>query len=100
MKSLDEKFKVPKDIEQSVPILGIHPVDLSFSVGMFAFGIVMKSMMVSIIAMVVTLYVLGKLRKGAKRGYSQHYLWRIGVTSIDSTLTAGFPHPSKNDFIN
>lgn len=94
------KHRIPKDIEQAVPILGAHPVDLSFSVMMFSFGLIVKSMLVSIILMVVFLYLLSKLRKGVKRGYSQHYLWRIGVTVMDSQLAKKFPHPSVNDFIN
>lgn len=94
-----KRYLVPKDIEQAVPILGAHPVDLSFSIMMFSFGIIAKSMLVSLSLMIVVLWGLSKLRKGVKRGYSQHYLWRIGITSFDNILGTSFPHPAKNDFI-
>lgn len=95
----DSKYAIPKDIEQAVPIFGAHPVDLSFSVMMFSFGLIAKSMIISITLMIVVLIILGKLRKGAKRGYSQQYLWRIGVVNFDKSLGENYPHPSKNDFI-
>lgn len=93
-------YSIPKDIEQAVPIMGAHPVDLSFSVMMFSFGLIVKSMLLSLGLMIVFLYLLSKLRKGVKRGYSQHYMWRIGVTSMDAQLSKKFPDPSVNDFIN
>lgn len=96
---MNEKYLVPKDIEQAVPILGAHPIDISFSVMLFAFGIVAKSMLISIVLMVGVLVVLGKLRKGVKRGYSQHYGWRIGVSFLDAKLSKKFVHPAVNDFI-
>lgn len=99
MSANNSRYLVPKDIEQAVPIFGAHPVDLSFSIMMFSFGIIAKSMLISLVLMVGVLVLLSKLRKGVKRGYSQHYLWRIGVTSLDSKLDKNYPHPSVNDFI-
>jgi len=97
---MSQKYLVPKDIEQAVPIAGVHPVDLSFSVMLFSFGIVAKSLLISVGLMLGVLYLLKKLRKGVKRGYSQHYGWRIGISFLESKLTSKYPHPAVNDFVS
>lgn len=93
-----DMYKVPKNIEQAVPIANTHPTDIAFATIFFSVGLVMKSFWVSIILLMGALWVLRKFREGAKRGYTNHYLWRVGITFFDNKLKRYFPHPSKDIF--
>lgn len=90
--------KIPLTADNPVPILFWEPVDFIAGISIFGMGVALKMFMLGAIGCVVTLMVASNLRKGAKRGAAQHWLWAMGL-NIDSGLARFKLKAWNNDFI-
>ncbi|WP_018234311.1 type IV conjugative transfer system protein TraL [Thioalkalivibrio thiocyanodenitrificans] len=89
---------IGKGIDRPTPILFWEPVEFVISICMLGFGIVMGILLFGAVGAVAVLVGAQKLKRGAKPGTVQHFLWRLGL-QLDSCLKKKFPAPWKNEFI-
>ena len=91
--------KIPLTADNPVPILFWEPVDFIAGISIFGMGVAMKMFLFGGIGCVLTLMVASNLRKGAKRGAAQHWLWAMGL-NIDQGLARLKLKAWNNDFIS
>lgn len=90
--------RIPLKADNPVPILFWEPVDFVAGFAMFGMGVALSMFVFGGIGCAVTLSVATKLRKGAKRGAAQHWLWYMGL-NIDSALGRMKLRSWESDFI-
>jgi len=90
--------KIPLTADNAVPILFWEPVDFIAGMSVFGMGVALKMFLFGVIAGAATLMIASKLRKGAKRGAAQHWLWAMGL-NIDKGMTRMKLRSWDNDFI-
>lgn len=91
--------KIPVTADNPVPIMFWEPVDFIAALAIFGMGVAMKMFLFGAVASVATLIVASNLRKGAKRGAAQHWLWAMGL-NIDKSLARLKVKAWNNDFIS
>lgn len=89
---------IPFDIEAPVPVLFWEPLDFALAVSFTGFGIALGLFIPGVIGAFGVLYGSKYLKRGAKRGAAQHYLWGLGL-NIDKYLSSNFLPADKNEFI-
>lgn len=92
---MDPHF-MPVEIEEPTPILFWSPLEFVVAVSLAGFGIIAGF---STFGMLIAMGVLvgsRKLKRGARRGAAQHFLWAIGL-QVDPALRC-FPAAWVNDF--
>lgn len=94
----EEAHKVPQDVDSPIPVLFWDPVEFVISISIFGFGILMNLWLLGMIGAITVLVLSQKLKRGAKRGAVQHYLWRSGL-QVDAPLRKKFPTPWTTEFI-
>lgn len=91
--------KIPLTADNAVPILFWEPVDFIAGISIFGMGVALNMFVFGGLGCVLTLTVASKLRKGAKRGAAQHWLWAMGL-NIDKGLFRMKLKAWDNDFIS
>lgn len=91
--------KIPLTADNPVPILFWEPVDFIAGVAVFGMGVAMHLFMFGAVGCVATLLIASRLRKGAKRGAAQHWLWAMGL-NIDPGIARMNLRAWNNDFIS
>ncbi len=89
--------RVAKDLDKPVPILFWDPVEFVIAVSMVGFGVLVNLWVVGGLAGAAVLVLATKLKRGAKPGAVQHWLWAMGL-QLDQSLAARFPPSWDNDF--
>lgn len=89
---------VPRDVDAPVPVMFWDPVEFVIAISVLGFGMLMNLWVLGGIGAVGVLMGSQKLKRGAKRGAVQHFLWRTGLL-IDPSLKKKFPAPWENEYI-
>lgn len=90
--------RVPKEVDKDVPIMFFEPMEFVAFIGILGFGMIFNLFFLGVVAGVGYLMVSRKMKRGAKRGASQHFLYRLGLP-LDPALKKYFPSPSLSEFI-
>lgn len=90
--------KIPLSADHPVPIMFWDPVDFIAGIAVFGMGVALNLFLFGMIGGVVTLMIATRLRKGAKRGAAQHWLWYMGL-GVDRSLARMDLHATNSDFI-
>ncbi len=89
---------VPFDIEAPIPIMFWDPLEFVLAVSLMGFGIIAKVWIFGLVAGAGVLVGSRYLKRGAKRGAMQHFLWAHGL-QMDPALSKMFKPAWLNDFI-
>jgi len=93
-----ELRRIPLTADNPVPILFWEPVDFIAGMSIFGMGVALHLFLFGCIGGWLTLMVATRLRRGAKRGAAQHWLWFMGL-NIDRALARLKLRSTDNDFI-
>lgn len=88
----------PADIEAPVPILFWEPVEFIVALTLAGFGMLAQMFPLGIVLAASVLVGARYLKRGAKRGAVQHFLWSMGL-QLDPGLKSKFPPAWVNEFI-
>lgn len=88
---------IPTDIEKPVPLLFWEPLEFVLSLCLMGFGIIAHLWVLGMASAAAVLIGSRYLKRGAKQGAMQHYLWSLGL-QLDKPLSRMFPPAWKNDF--
>lgn len=100
MSSLDhDSHIVPYDIEAPVPIMFWDPLEFVLAISLMGFGIISHLWLVGVVGGTGVLIGARYLKRGAKRGAMQHFLWNLGL-QLDPALSQKFKPAWLNDFID
>jgi hypothetical protein len=89
---------IPVYADKVVPILFWEPVEFAIAMTLLMIGMFTHLFLLGALGAAGTLYGAAKLRKGAKRGATQHFLWASGL-SVDNRLKRWFPPAHMNELI-
>jgi hypothetical protein len=90
--------KIPLTADNPVPILFWEPVDFIVGMSIFGMGVAIHLFIFGCVGGWLALMIASRLRRGAKRGAAQHWLWFMGLT-IDRALARLKLKSVNNDFI-
>jgi hypothetical protein len=93
-----ESHCIPFDIEAPTPIMFWEPLEFILGVSFMGLGIVMNAFVVGVLCGTGVLVGARYLKRGAKRGAMQHFLWAKGL-QLDPNLGQKFKPSWLNDFI-
>lgn len=93
-----EAHLIPFDLESPVPIMFWEPLEFTLALTLMGFGIVANVWLLGIIAGFSVLLGARYLKRGAKRGAMQHFMWAHGL-QLDAALSKKFKPAWLNDFI-
>lgn len=98
MSSIDhESHLVPFELEAPVPIMFWEPLEFILAIILMGFGILSQMWLLGLAAGTGVLIGSRYLKRGAKRGAMQHYLWAHGL-QLDPPLSKKFKPAWLNDF--
>ena len=92
-----EAHMVPFDIEAPTPIMFWEPLEFIMAITFMGLGVVMNAFVFGMLTGLGVLWGAKYLKRGAKRGAMQHFLWARGL-ELDTALKK-FKAPWLNDFI-
>jgi type IV conjugative transfer system protein TraL len=87
-----------QDVDSPVPIMFWDPVEFIIAISLLGFGILMNAWILGIVGATLVLMLSKKLKRGAKRGAVQHWVWRMGL-QVDVSLAKRFPPACHNEMI-
>ncbi|RQR65288.1 hypothetical protein DIE18_02050 [Burkholderia sp. Bp9125] len=90
--------RIPLTADNPVPILFWELVDVIAALSFLGMGVALHLFLFGVVGCGVTLMVATRLRRGAKRGAAQHWLWYMGL-NIDRALARLRLKSEHNDFI-
>lgn len=93
-----ESHCIPYDIEAPTPVMFWEPLEFIMAVSFMGLGIVMNAFILGVVMGTGVLVGARYLKRGAKRGAMQHFLWAIGL-QLDVNLSKKFKPSWLNDFI-
>ena len=93
-----ESHVVPEGLEAPIPIMFWDPLEFVLALTLMGFGIIMHLWVFGMVASAGVLMGSRYLKRGAKRGTMQHFLWALGL-QMDSPLAKKFKPAWLNDFI-
>ena len=94
-----ESHIVPFEIEAPIPIMFWDPLEFVLAICLMGFGIIAHLWLVGVVGSAGVLMGARYLKRGAKRGAMQHFLWAHGL-QMDASLTKKFKPSWLNDFID
>ena len=94
-----ESHIVPFEIEAPIPIMFWDPLEFVLAICLMGFGIIAHLWLVGVVGGAGVLIGARYLKRGAKRGAMQHFLWAHGL-QMDASLTKKFKPSWLNDFID
>lgn len=86
------------DIEAPTPILFWEPLEFVMALTFMGFGMVMNLWILGMLAGTGILIGSRYLKRGAKHGAMQHYMWSLGL-QMDKPLSKYFKPAWINEFI-
>lgn len=89
---------VPYGIEDPVPIMFWDPLEFVMAVTLMGFGIITNLVLLGLVGSVGVLIGARYLKRGAKKGAMQHFMWSLGL-QLDAPLTKRFKPAWVNDLI-
>ncbi|MHB1666132.1 type IV conjugative transfer system protein TraL [Thiomonas sp.] len=89
--------RIARDLDKPIPILFWDPVEFVIAVSMVGFGVLVNMWVIGMLAGAAVLVLSTKLKRGAKPGAVQHWLWSLGL-QVDPALKQRFLPSWKNDF--
>jgi len=93
-----ESHLVPHQLEHPIPIMFWSPLEFVMAVSLMGFGVVMSLWVVGMGAGVAVLVGARYLKRGNKRGSTQHLLWSLGL-QLDPALAKHFTPAWVNEFV-
>lgn len=93
-----ESHLMPFDLESPIPIMFWDPLEFVFAISFMGFGIISKLWIIGLLGGAAVLLGSRYLKRGAKRGAMQHFLWAHGL-QMDPALTKKFKPAWLNDFV-
>lgn len=93
-----EAHIVPSEIENPVPIMFWDPLEFILALMLVGIGIVMGLFVLGVLGGVGVLVGARYLKRGAKKGSMQHFLWAHGL-QLDVPLSKKFKPSWLNDFV-
>ena len=94
----EQAHMVVFDIEAPIPIMFWEPLEFVMALTFMGFGIISNLWVLGMAAGAGILIGSRYLKRGAKRGAMQHYMWSHGL-QLDSSLTKLFRPSWVNEFI-
>lgn len=94
----EQSHVVPYDLEAPIPIMFWEPLEFVLAICLMGFGIIAHLWVFGLLAGAGVLLGSRYLKRGAKRGAMQHFLWAHGL-QLDSGLAKKFKPAWLNDFI-
>ena len=89
---------VPYGIEDPVPIMFWDPLEFVMAVTLMGFGIITNLVLLGLFGSIGVLIGSRYLKRGAKKGAMQHFMWSLGL-QLDAPLTKRFKPALVNDLI-
>ncbi len=93
-----DSHNIPYDLEAPTPIMFWDPLEFVMAITFMGFGIIMNLWVFGVVSAAGVLVGSRYLKRGAKRGAMQHYMWARGL-QMDAALSAKFKPAWLNDFI-
>lgn len=93
-----ESHVVPFDLEAPIPIMFWDPLEFVMAITLMGFGILSNLWILGLLGGAGVLMGSRYLKRGAKRGTMQHFLWAHGL-QMDPSLTKKFKPAWLNDFV-
>lgn len=90
---------IPRELDSPSPIFFWEPMEFIMALMFGGMLIAFDQTMAGIIAMICLLKWLPILRRGAKRGAAQHFMWSIGLP-VDKALKQLLVSPFHKEFID
>lgn len=94
----EKRRQIPSRVDEPVPFMLWEPVEFIVAITSFGFFMAINMVFVGIVTMVGILWVSRELKKGAKRGATQHAIWAVGFT-MDPVLPVRFPPNYVNELV-
>lgn len=95
---MDEQSHIfPFDLESPIPIMFWEPLEFVLALVLMGFGIIAHLWIFGLLAGGGVLMGSRYLKRGAKRGAMQHFLWAHGL-QLDASLKSKFKPAWLNDF--
>ena len=93
-----QSHMVPFDLEAPVPIMFWDPLEFVLALSLMGFGMVSNLWLLGMVGGTFVLVGARYLKRGAKKGAMQHFMWSHGL-QLDPALTKMFKPAWLNDFI-
>ena len=93
-----QSHSIPFDLEAPVPIMFWDPLEFVVGICLVGFGVITDLFFFGVLGAVIVMVASKYLKRGAKRGAMQHYLWSLGL-QLDVALKKHTPPAWHNDFI-
>lgn len=87
------------DLEAPVPIMFWDPLEFILALTLMGFGVITGIWVVGLVGGAGVLIGAKYLKRGAKRGAMQHFLWAHGL-QMDPVLVKKFKPAWENDFFD
>jgi len=87
------------DLESPIPIMFWEPLEFVLALCLMGFGIIANVWLLGLAAGMGVLFGARYLKRGAKRGAMQHFMWAHGL-QLDAALTKKFKPAWLNDYID
>lgn len=89
--------RIPLTADNPVPILFWEPIDFLAGMTVFGMGVALHLFLFGLVGGWAALMIATRLRRGAKRGAAQHWLWFMGL-SVDRAFSRLGLKSVQNDF--
>lgn len=93
----DDSHIVPFDLEAPIPIMFWDPLEFVLAIVLMGFGVISGLWAFGLLGGIGVLYGARYLKRGAKRGAMQHFLWGHGL-QMDPVLMRKFKPAWLNDY--
>ena len=92
-----ESHNIPFDLEAPVPIMFWEPLEFTIALTLLGLGVIANLWLFGVGGALVVLLGSRYLKRGAKRGTMQHFMWAHGL-QVDVALATKFKPSWLNDF--
>jgi len=96
---VDSSRSIPTRADDPVPILFWDVTEFILMVSILGFSFLINMVITGLIIVFIFMKIMKVMKRGSKRGASQHALWAFGL-NLDSVLKKRFPKPYENEFIS
>ena len=96
--SSDAEHAVAQDVDAVTPILFWEPSEFIASIMILGLFMNLDMIEFGIIGCIGVLVVSRRMKRGAKKGMVQHWLWRMGL-KLDPTFSKRFPPVWVSEFM-
>ena len=93
-----ELRQMPRHVDEPVPIIFWSVQEFAVILAILGVAIVFNIWGIGFIASAGAVWGLRQLKRGAKRGAAQHWIWRRGL-NLDKALSRTAPPPWTTEFM-